>query len=147
MKFATWAYPVGAGYKKSFSSFWVIILQRNDRAMWRRFKNEAISEGVGVAFRGVFSEALGKIGELLKSNSCFVEQAVSYFRRSFIYGRLNVFWNNTNLSTEAHVPTPRFHRRKMSDWSSRDHVTLPSSKCRQYLHSLFIPVERRLIAA
>ena len=57
----------------------------------RRFKNEAISDGVGVVFRGVFLEALGKIGELLKSNSCSVEQAVSYFRRSFIYGLLNVF--------------------------------------------------------
>ena len=41
----------------------------------------------------------------------------------------------------------RVHRRKMSDWSSRDHVTLPNSKWRQYLHTLFIPVERRLIAA
>ena len=30
---------------------------------------------------------------------------------------------------------------------SRDHVTLPNSEWRQYLHSLFIPVERRLIAA
>ena len=30
---------------------------------------------------------------------------------------------------EGHVPTPRFHRRKMSDWSTRDHVTLPNSKC------------------
>ena len=39
------------------------------------------------------------------------------------------------------------HRRKMSDWSTRDHVTLPNSKWRQYLHRLFIPVERRLIAA
>ena len=67
----------------------------------RQFKNEAISEGVGVAFRGVFPEALGKIGELLKSNSCSVEQAVSYFRRSFIYGQLNVFWNNTSLSTST----------------------------------------------
>ena len=57
----------------------------------RRFKNEAITEGVGVAFRGVFPEALCKIGELLKSNSCSVEQAVSYLRRSFISGRLNVF--------------------------------------------------------
>ena len=57
----------------------------------RRFKNEGISEGVGVAFRGVFPEAVGKIGELLKSSSCSVEQAVSYFRRSFINGRLNVF--------------------------------------------------------
>ena len=57
----------------------------------RQIKNEAISEGVGVACRFVFPEALGKIGELLKSNSCSVEQAVSYFRRSFIYGRLNVF--------------------------------------------------------
>ena len=57
-----------------------------------------------MAFRGVFPEALGKIGELLKSNSCSVEQAVSYFRRSFIYGLLNVFLNNTNFSTEAHVP-------------------------------------------
>ena len=36
----------------------------------RQFKNEAISEGVGAAFRGVFPEALGKIGELLKCNSC-----------------------------------------------------------------------------
>ena len=40
-----------------------------------------------------------------------------------------------------------FHRRKMSDWSTRDHVTLPNSKWRQYLRRLFIPVERRLIAA
>ena len=39
------------------------------------------------------------------------------------------------------------HRRKTSDWSTRDHVTLPNSKWRQYLHRLFIPVERRLIAA
>ena len=37
--------------------------------------------------------------------------------------------------------------RKMSDSSKRDHVTLPNSKWRQYLHRLFIPVERRLIAA
>ena len=57
----------------------------------RQFKNEAISEGVGVVFRGVFPEALGKIGELLKSNSCSVEKGDSYFRRSFIYRRLNVF--------------------------------------------------------
>ena len=57
----------------------------------RQVKNEAISEGVRVVFRGVFPEALGKSGELLKSNSCSVEQAVSYFRRPFIYGRLNVF--------------------------------------------------------
>ena len=57
----------------------------------RQCKNEAISEWVGVAFRGVFPEALGKIIELLKSNSRSVEQAVCYFRRSFIYGRLNVF--------------------------------------------------------
>ena len=70
----------------------------------RQLKNEAVFEGVGVAFRGVFPEALCKIGELLKSNSCSVVQAVSYFRRSFIYERLNVFWNNTNFSTEAHVP-------------------------------------------
>ena len=40
-----------------------------------------------------------------------------------------------------------FHRRKMSDWSTRDHVTLPNSKWRQYIHLLFIPVERREIAA
>ena len=40
-----------------------------------------------------------------------------------------------------------FHWRKMSDWSTRDHVTLPNSKWRQYLHRLFIPEERRLIAA
>ena len=33
------------------------------------------------------------------------------------------------------------HRRKMSDWSTRDHVILPNSKWRQYLHRLFI-VER-----
>ena len=57
----------------------------------RQLKNKAISEGVGVAFRGVVPEVLGKIGELLKGNSCYVEKAVSYFRRSFLYGRLNVF--------------------------------------------------------
>ena len=39
------------------------------------------------------------------------------------------------------------HRRKMSDWSSSDHVTLPNLKWRQYPHTLFIPVEGRLIAA
>ena len=55
----------------------------------RQFKNEAISEGVGVAFCGVFPQALGKIGKLLKSS--YVERIVSYFLRSFIYGRLNVF--------------------------------------------------------
>ena len=44
-------------------------------------------------------------------------------------------------------PMVHFHHRKMSDWSSRDHVTSPNSKWRQYLHTLFIPVERRLIAA
>ena len=44
-----------------------------------------------MVFRGVFPEALGKIGELLKSNSSSVEQDVSYFRRTFIYGRLNEF--------------------------------------------------------
>ena len=38
------------------------------------------------------------------------------------------------------------HRRKTSDWSTRDHVTLPNSKWRLYLHRLFIPVERSLIA-
>ena len=38
------------------------------------------------------------------------------------------------------------HRRKMSDWSTSDHVTLPKSKWRQYPYRLFIPVER-LIAA
>ena len=41
----------------------------------------------------------------------------------------------------------KLHRRKMSDRSSRDYVTLPNSKWRRYLHSLCIPVERRLIAA
>ena len=41
------------------------------------------------------------------------------------------------------LPSPA----KMSDWLTRDHVTLPNSKWWQYLHRLFIPVERRLIAA
>ena len=67
-------------------------ISNGGRGGGRQFKNEAISEGVGAAFRGVFLEALGKIGELLKCNSCSFEQAVSSkFRRSFIYGRLNVF--------------------------------------------------------
>ena len=30
------------------------------------------------------------------------------------------------------------HLRKMSDWSTRDHVTLPNSKWRQYLHRLWV---------
>ena len=55
---------------------------------------------------------------------------------------------NTTLRDEADIKEAKsFHRRKMSDWSSRDHVTLPNSKWRQYLQTLFIPVERRLIAA
>ena len=43
-----------------------LFLTRNKRYGQGGFKNEAISEGVGAAFRGVFPEALGKIGELLK---------------------------------------------------------------------------------
>ena len=39
------------------------------------------------------------------------------------------------------------HRQKTSDWSTRDQVTLPNSKWRLYLHRLFIPGERRFIAA
>ena len=66
-----------------------------------------------------------------------------------------------NFGSHAHPSAPQgnqcdlphfplvweLHRRKTSDWSTRDHVTLPNSKWRQYLHRLFIPVERRLIAA
>ena len=51
----------------------------------------------------------------------------------------------TNLKGHTYTNL-RLHRRKMSDWSTGDHVTLPNSKWRQYLHRLFIPVERRLIA-
>ena len=40
----------------------------------RQFKNEVISEGVGVAFRGVFPEALGKIGELLKATAALLSK-------------------------------------------------------------------------
>ena len=47
--------------------------------------------------------------------------------------------------TVFRIPLSRFfHRRKT--WT-RDHVTLPNSKWRLYLHRLFIPVERRFIAA
>ena len=55
----------------------------------------------------------------------------------------------SSLSAHAHAKkTPvAVHRRKMSEWSTCDHVTLPSSKWRQYLHRLFIPVQRRLTAA
>ena len=68
-----------------------------------------------------------------------------------------VFWS-LSCYKELKLTTNRFtgptlrgllylHWRKTSDWSTRDHVTLPNSKWRQYLHRLFIPVERRLIAA
>ena len=44
------------------------------------------------------------------------------------------------ILTSAHAQTSvilaDIHRRKMSDWSTRDHVTLPNSKWRQYLHRL-----------
>ena len=40
-------------------------------------------------------------------------------------------------------PGRGIHQRKMSDWLTQDHVTLPNSKWRQDLHH----VERRLIAA
>ena len=61
-----------------------------------------------------------------------------------------------DLGKKVHACSLRFsalnmpttvHRRKTSHWSTRDHVTLPNSKWRQYLDRLFIPVERRLIAA
>ena len=60
-----------------------------------RIHGEAVQKrgnfrGGGSGFSRCFPEALGKIGEVLKSNSCSVEQAVSYFRRSFIYRRLIV---------------------------------------------------------
>ena len=54
-------------------------------------QKRGIFRGGGSGFSRCFPEALGQIGELLKSNSFSVEQAVSYFRRSFIYRRLNVF--------------------------------------------------------
>ena len=56
----------------------------------RAVKKRGNFRGGGSGFSRCFPVALGKIGELLKSNSCSVEQAVSYFRRSFIYRRLNV---------------------------------------------------------
>ena len=67
----------------------------------------------------------------------------------FISWLVNVY--GSGVASYTHALSEWFldtlHRRKMSDWSTRDHVTLPNSKWRQYLHSLFIPVERRLIAA
>ena len=42
-------------------------------------QKEAISEGVGVAYRGFLPGGLSKIGELLINNSFSVEQAISYF--------------------------------------------------------------------
>ena len=50
-----------------------------------------------------------------------------------------------HLGQISHILTQTFTRRKMPDWSTRDHVTLPNSKWRQYPHRLFIPVEVRLI--
>ena len=63
-------------------------------------------------------------------------------------------WNTTALSQSncrnfscSSISSQKLHRRKISDWSSRDYLTLPNSKWRQYPHRLFIPKERRLIAA
>ena len=53
---------------------------------------------------------------------------------------------STSLTNDFNIGHS-LHRRKTSDWSMRDHVTWPNSKWRLYLHRLFIPVERRFIAA
>ena len=60
--------------------------------------------GVGVVSRGLFPGIPSKINKLSKTNSCSVEQAISYFAVNgllkqkllyssmiFIYGRLNFF--------------------------------------------------------
>ena len=69
---------------------------------------------------------------------------------SFTHGQ-NIICSQARLddiALEQNIISCRqFHRRKTSDWSTRDHVTLPNSKWRQYLHRLFIPVDRRLFAA
>ena len=76
----------------------------------RGVQKDAISEGVrggGVVSWGLFPGALSKTGKLLKTNSCSVEQAGSYFTVNgllkqellfwlmmfFIKGRLNVFFS------------------------------------------------------
>lgn len=65
--------------------------------MGGELKRRQFPRGWGLAFRGVFPWAPGNISELLKTNSCAVEQAVSYFRHSFIYGRLNVFFASYSI--------------------------------------------------
>ena len=47
-------------------------LHDNHVINFRGVKKEAISEGVGVAFRGLFPGAPSKVGELCKTNSCSI---------------------------------------------------------------------------
>ena len=51
----------------------------NGNSEGRGVQKEAISDGVGVAYRGFLPGGLSKIGELLINNSFSVEQAISYF--------------------------------------------------------------------
>ena len=51
----------------------------NENSEGRGVQKEAISDGVGVAYRGFLPGGLSKIGELLIDNSFSVEQAISYF--------------------------------------------------------------------
>ena len=51
----------------------------NGNSEGRGVQKEAISDGVGVAYRGFLPGGLSKIGELLIDNSFSVEQAISYF--------------------------------------------------------------------
>ena len=86
-----------------------------------------------------------------RTNTLKVEYAVEM---KFILGKWLWGWGGggggVKIPVNLHTFTAgrqAFHRRKLSDWSTRDHVTLPNSKWRQYIHRLFIPVERSEIAA
>ena len=62
-------------------------------------QKEAISEGVGVAYRGFFLGGLSTFGELLINNSFSVEQAITYFIVTGVSKQVLLFGLTIRLST------------------------------------------------
>ena len=62
-------------------------------------QKKAISEGVGVAYRGFLPGGLSKIGELLINNSFSVEQAISYFTVWPVFQSKNINHKGLQLGT------------------------------------------------
>ena len=98
-----------------------------------------------VTYTGVSTAQLAALTRVSQNCEQFIKfecnNDIAFIENSYAW------WVSRDRTRMYYWGTATVHRRKMSDWSTRDHVTLPNSKWRQYLHSLFIIVERRLIAA